>query len=139
MAKKRTREPVGGSRELVSDGPGASDDSSGGGNATGIPDADTAMRPHGNPPAGNVKEDRQKLFPDTFGRKHSRGKSKDKDDTMAKKKLPSRVSKEDSRQHQKTAGSNRGKTRSDVPTTRANKAASGKQTSNRGAKATQGK
>lgn len=47
---------------------------------------------------------------------------------MAKKKLRSRVSEPDHRDtHQNTAGQNRGKTRNDVPSTDANKAASGKQ------------
>ena len=51
---------------------------------------------------------------------------------MAKKKLRSRVSEEPGRAQQKSAGPNRGKTRPDVPSTQANKAATGKQTSNRG-------
>ena len=51
---------------------------------------------------------------------------------MAKKKLRSRVTEEDSRTKQKSAGPNRGKTRPDVPSTQANKAATGKQTSNKG-------
>ena len=54
---------------------------------------------------------------------------------MAKKKLRNRVSEEDSRQNQKSAGPNRGKTRPDVPSTPANKAASGKQTKGRQRKA----
>lgn len=44
-----------------------------------------------------------------------------------KKKERSMVSAEDRRQTQNTAGSNRGKTRPDVPSTQHNKAASGKQ------------
>jgi hypothetical protein len=51
---------------------------------------------------------------------------------VAKKKLRSRVTEEDRRAHQKSAGSNRGKTRPDVPSTPMKKAASGKQTSNKG-------
>ena len=51
---------------------------------------------------------------------------------MAKKKLRSSVSEEDRRVKQKSAGPNRGKTRPDVPSTPRNKAASGKQTSNKG-------
>jgi hypothetical protein len=47
----------------ISTGVGASDGSSGGGNATGVPDAETGMQPGGLPPAGNVQEDREKLFP----------------------------------------------------------------------------
>lgn len=50
---------------------------------------------------------------------------------MAKKKPGGRLS-DDSRTKQKSAGPNRGKTRPDVPSTPANKAASGKQTSNKG-------
>ena len=49
---------------------------------------------------------------------------------MAKKKLRSRVTEEDSRTRQNSAGPNKGKTRPDVPSTPANKAATGKQTSN---------
>ncbi|HEV7300853.1 MAG TPA: hypothetical protein VGN72_15915 [Tepidisphaeraceae bacterium] len=49
---------------------------------------------------------------------------------MAKKKLRNRVSEEDSRQKQNSAGPSKGKTRPDVPSTPANKAATGKQTSN---------
>ena len=59
--------PLANPERRISDGIGASDDNSGGGNATGIPDADTAMRDGGSPPAGNVKEDRKKLFPEKFG------------------------------------------------------------------------
>jgi hypothetical protein len=51
---------------------------------------------------------------------------------MAKKKLRSRVTEEDSRTKQNAAGPNRGKTRPDVPSTPRNKAESGKQTSNKG-------
>jgi len=50
---------------------------------------------------------------------------------MAKKKLRSRVTEEDSR-NQSGTGPDRGKTRADVPSTQANKAATGKQTSNKG-------
>jgi hypothetical protein len=49
---------------------------------------------------------------------------------MAKKKLRSRVTEVDRREHQNAAGPNKGKTRPDVPSTKANKAATGKQTSN---------
>ena len=45
---------------------------------------------------------------------------------MAKKKLRSRRSEEPGRNGGNTAGANRGKTRNDVPSTHANKAASGK-------------
>ena len=44
-----------------------------------------------------------------------------------KKKLRSRVTEEDRRLKQNTAGKNSSKTRPDVPSTQANKAASGKQ------------
>jgi hypothetical protein len=47
---------------------------------------------------------------------------------MNKKKLRSRVTEEDRRIHQNSAGQNRGKTRPDVPSTHENKAATGKQT-----------
>lgn len=50
---------------------------------------------------------------------------------MAQKKLRSRVTEEDSRVKQKSAGPNRGKTRPDVPSTPRNKAEPGKQTSNK--------
>jgi len=64
MAKKTKAEDGPTSRPMISTGMGgASDDSSGGGNASGTPDADTAMRPGGSPPPGNVKRDREKLFP----------------------------------------------------------------------------
>jgi hypothetical protein len=49
------------------------------------------------------------------------------DSIMAKKKLRSRVTEEDSRVHQKSTGPNSRKTRNDVPSTHANKVASGKQ------------
>ena len=58
------REPGDFDRPLISNGVGAADDNSGSGNATGIPDAESAMRPGGNPPEGNVEEDRKKLFPE---------------------------------------------------------------------------
>ncbi len=45
---------------------------------------------------------------------------------MAKKKLRSRVTEEDSRTKQNAAGPNKGKTRSPVPSTPSNKASSGK-------------
>ena len=46
---------------------------------------------------------------------------------MAKKKLRSRVTEEDRRDTQNTTGPNSRKTRNDVPSTPANKVASGKQ------------
>jgi hypothetical protein len=45
---------------------------------------------------------------------------------MAKKKLQNRVSEEDRRTKQNSTGPNSRKTRNDVPSTHANKAASGK-------------
>ena len=66
MAKKQ-HAPA--SRPQTSTDVGASDGSSGGGNASGLPDADTAMRPGGLPPAGNVAKDRAKLFPGNSGAK----------------------------------------------------------------------
>ena len=47
---------------------------------------------------------------------------------MAKKKLRSRVTEEDLRIKQNSTGPNSRKTRNDVPSTQANKAASGKTT-----------
>ena len=77
--RKSTMDNGGGNRPLISTGVGASDDSSGGGNASGIPDADTAMRPGGSPPPGNLEEDRRKLFPgSTGGRSASKAKGKSK-------------------------------------------------------------
>lgn len=61
MVRKQSNQPT--PRPKISTGVGASDDSSGGGNASGIPDADTGMQPGGLPPAGNVARDREKLFP----------------------------------------------------------------------------
>jgi len=47
----------------IGGGVGASDGSSGGGNATGSPDAETGMRAEDVVNRGNVEEDRKKLFP----------------------------------------------------------------------------
>jgi len=44
---------------------GASDADSGGGAATGTPDADTAARTDNRVNKGNAEEDREKLFPDS--------------------------------------------------------------------------
>jgi len=71
MASKQQGKRPAPARPLISNGPGASDDNSGGGNASGTPDADTAMRPGGNPPPGDVKDDRRRLFPDAPGRARS--------------------------------------------------------------------
>ena len=60
----------------IGGGPGASDSYSGGGNATGIPDADTAMRLGRAPGGGDVKEDRAKLFPERFARAKAGGSKK---------------------------------------------------------------
>jgi hypothetical protein len=45
-------------------GVGASDGNSGGGNATGIPDGDTAQRAGEAVTRGEVKDDRKKIFPE---------------------------------------------------------------------------
>jgi hypothetical protein len=65
-------------------------------------------------------------------RKHNRkrdhaGVGHEKDNPMAKKKLRSRVTQEDRRQKQNSAGASSRSTRNDVPSTPANKVASGKQ------------
>ena len=46
---------------------GAGDDNSGGGNASGTPDADTGMLAEEVVTKGDVAEDRAKLFPDSPG------------------------------------------------------------------------
>ena len=56
----------------IGGGPGASDGNSGGGNASGAPDADTAMRLGRAPGAGNAKEDKAKLFPERFSGEKAR-------------------------------------------------------------------
>ena len=54
MADKRSEDQLDPAvRPMISNGPGASDDSSGGGNASGNPDADTAMREGSSPPEGD--------------------------------------------------------------------------------------
>jgi hypothetical protein len=50
--------------EKVEGAVGASDGTSGGGNATGIPDGDTAAHAGEAVTQGDVKDDRGKLFPD---------------------------------------------------------------------------
>ena len=47
----------------IGGGPGASDANSGGGNASGTPDAETGMRMSRPPGQSNVKKDKAKLFP----------------------------------------------------------------------------
>jgi hypothetical protein len=51
-------------KDRIGGGPGASDANSGAGNATGVPDADTAMRAGDAINQGDVDEDRAALFPD---------------------------------------------------------------------------
>ena len=62
----------------IGGGPGASDSNSGGGNATGTPDAETGMRLSRPPGRGDPKEDRAKLFPERFasGKKRSAAKGR---------------------------------------------------------------
>jgi hypothetical protein len=73
MAKARSRSaerkaPDYTVRGDIGGGPGASDSYSGGGNATGTPDAETGMRLGRAPGAlANVRQDRAKLFPERFG------------------------------------------------------------------------
>lgn len=50
--------------ELGAGGGGSNDVTSGGGNATGIPDAETADRAGDAVNRGEVDEDREKLFPE---------------------------------------------------------------------------
>ena len=53
---------------LGAGGGGSNDVTSGGGNGTGTPDGDTAMRAGAAVTRGDVKEDREKLFPETVDR-----------------------------------------------------------------------
>lgn len=59
--KPRVDENVG---ELGAGGGGSNDVTSGAGNATGIPDAETADRAGDAVNRGDVEEDRKKLFPE---------------------------------------------------------------------------
>lgn len=52
-------------KDRIGGGPGASDANSGAGNATGIPDAETGMNAEDVIDAGDVDEDREKLFPES--------------------------------------------------------------------------
>ena len=52
-------------KDRIGGGPGASDANSGAGNATGIPDAETGMNAEDVINAGDVDEDREKLFPES--------------------------------------------------------------------------
>ena len=56
-------------------GPGAGDSSSGGGNAAGIPDAETGMRTGDVTNRGNPDQDREKLF----GQEEGKPPREDKD------------------------------------------------------------
>ncbi|MGE5610341.1 MAG: hypothetical protein ACM359_13890 [Bacillota bacterium] len=58
-----------GEQRIASAMGGASDASSGGGAGAGIPDADTQMVTRGAASRGNVKRDRERLFPETTKRK----------------------------------------------------------------------
>ena len=53
----------GSTKRMAPDGDGASAADSGGGNASGTPDAETAMRLPRPPGRSNVKKDKAKLFP----------------------------------------------------------------------------
>ena len=53
---------------LGAGGGGSNDVTSGGGAGAGIPDAETAMRMGDAVTSGDVKADREKLFPETAGR-----------------------------------------------------------------------
>jgi hypothetical protein len=77
-----TRKPTSGStkrkapdhtiRGEIGGGPGASDAYSGGGNASGTPDAETAMRLGRPPGQSNVQQDKAKLFPERAPQKSSK-------------------------------------------------------------------
>jgi hypothetical protein len=68
-------------RDRIGGGPGASDSNSGGGNASGAPDADTAMRAGEEINAGDVDEDKKRLFPEAFGEEGHPGDDRDPDQT----------------------------------------------------------
>jgi hypothetical protein len=51
-------------RDRIGGGPGAADANSGGGNATGVPDAETGMNVEEVIAEGDVDADRAKLFPE---------------------------------------------------------------------------
>jgi hypothetical protein len=68
-------------RDRIGGGPGASDSNSGGGNATGAPDADTAMRSGDLTDRGDVEEDRKRLFPESAGDEGHPGDERDPDPT----------------------------------------------------------
>jgi hypothetical protein len=60
--------------ELGAGGGGSNDITSGAGNATGIPDAETADRAGNAVNRGDVKKDRAKLFPESRGKKNTRSR-----------------------------------------------------------------
>src|SRR5437764_5651517 len=71
MAKRRNSNPdrgttIPGDMESSMD---AGDQNSGGGNASGSPDADTGMSVGDRVIRGNPRQDRKKLFPDRYGTK----------------------------------------------------------------------
>lgn len=80
MAERPNRKPNRTRREpRLAGATGASDATSGGGAAAGIPDADLQMRTGGTASKGQVQRDREKLFPETKGKPPSpppRGKSR---------------------------------------------------------------
>jgi hypothetical protein len=66
--QQRPQPPADPNRDRPEGGPGAGDSNSGGGNATGIPDAETAMRTGDVTNRGNPDQDREKLFGETEGK-----------------------------------------------------------------------
>jgi hypothetical protein len=64
---QRVDEDAGRGGTMGAGGGGSNDVTSGGGNAAGIPDAETAMRMGEVVNRGDVKNDREKLFPETAG------------------------------------------------------------------------
>jgi hypothetical protein len=65
MAQQRERvdENAGGPQALGAGGGGTNDVTSGSGNTTGIPDAETAMRAGDAVTRGDTERDRERLFP----------------------------------------------------------------------------
>jgi hypothetical protein len=61
---RRVDEDAGGPQALGAGGGGSNDVTSGGGNGAGIPDGDTGMLAGDAVNAGDVAEDRSRLFPD---------------------------------------------------------------------------
>jgi hypothetical protein len=66
--KERPKRPADPNSTRIEGGVGAGDSNSGGGNATGIPDAETAMRTGDVTNRGNSDKDRERLFDDEEAR-----------------------------------------------------------------------